>query len=86
MQAVNTPQNPRFYDLDILLDMVGSWTLTLEIDGPLGKSSMHVPMHVAEPEGLDLLYPLAGTVAILTLAVWLWDRISARRKRRGAQE
>ena len=86
VQATNTPQSPQFYDVNIPLDVEGSWTLTVETNSYLGKASLDVPLEVTEPGGLDLLFPLAGMVAILTLAVWAWDRTRARRKRQGAQE
>ena len=74
--AVNTPQNPQTYDVDMPLDMIGSWTLTLETDSELGQASLDVPLEVVEPEGFDLILLLAGGVAILALVLWIRGRIS----------
>ena len=71
----NTPQNPQFYDVDMPLDMIGSWTLTLETHSDLGKASLDVPLEVAEPEGFDLILLLAGAVAILALVLWIRGRV-----------
>lgn len=75
VEAANTPQNPQFYDVDLLLDMIGSWTLTLEMDSNLGKASMDVPLEVAEAEGIDLILLLAGAVAITAIVVWIKGRL-----------
>lgn len=69
--AANTPQNPQFYDVDMPLDMVGAWTLTLVTDSHLGKASLDVPLEVAEPEGFDLIFLLAGVVAIVAIVLWI---------------
>ena len=74
--ATNTPQNPQTYDVDMPLDMIGSWTLTLEMDSELGQASLDVPLEVVEPEGFDLILLLAGGVAILALVLWIRGRIS----------
>ena len=69
--ANNTPQNPQFYDVNMPLDMIGSWTLTLETNSNLGQASLDVPLEVAEPEGFDLILLLTGVVVILAIALWI---------------
>ena len=71
VSAANTPQNPQTYDVDMPLDMIGSWTLTLETDSELGKASLDVPLEVVEPEGFDLILLLTGGVVILAIALWI---------------
>ena len=82
--AANTPQNPQTYDVDMPLDMIGSWILTLETNSELGKASLDVPLEVVEPEGFDLILFLAGGVAILALVVWIRDRIGKGRSQSGS--
>lgn len=82
--AANTPQNPQFYDVDMPLDMVGSWTLTLETNSNLGKASLDVPLEVAEPEGFDLILLLAGSVAILALVLWIRGRVKKAGRQSGS--
>ena len=83
VQATNTPQRPQFYDVDIRLDMEGSWTLTLEADSHLGQASLDVPLEVTASADLSLVLPLlAGGLAVLVLVVWVRDRIRARRRPR----
>lgn len=84
VQAINTPQSPQFYDADIQLDTVGSWTLTVETGAGLGKASLDVPFEVTESEGIDIVFVLAGGVALVALSLWLLDRIGRRRKRRSS--
>ena len=81
--ASNTPQNPQFYDVDLTLDMTGSWTLTLETASDLGRASLDVPLEVAEPEGFDLILLLAGAVAILALVLWIKGRVTKVRSKSG---
>lgn len=85
VQATNTPQAPQFYDADIELTVEGDWTLTLETDSRLGKASLEIPLRVTPPPGFNLVYLLAGAVVVIALALWAWGPISARWKRRGAQ-
>ena len=82
--AANTPQNPQTYDVDMPLDMIGSWILTLETNSELGKASLDVPLEVVEPEGFDLILLLAGGVAILALVLWIRDRIGKGRSQSGS--
>ena len=78
--AVNTPQNPQFYEVDIPLDTVGSWTLTLETNSRLGEARLDVSLEVTEADGFNLVWPAAGAVVVLALAFWTWNR--SRRRRR----
>ncbi len=79
VQAVNTPLDPESYEVDIPLDTVGSWTITLETDGRLGKASLALPMEVAEPDGLPAAWLAAGLAAFLALIFWTWRRAKRRR-------
>ena len=82
VQARNTPIIPQLYDVDISLDMEGSWTLTLEIDSRSGKAGLDVPLQVTASGGANLVIPIAGAVGFLALAVWVRGRLSRRGKRR----
>ena len=85
VQALNTPQNPQFYDVDISLDMEGRWILTLEMDSELGKASLDVPLEVTESGGFNLVWMAAGAVAVLALAFWGWGKFWPRRRPRQQQ-
>lgn len=82
VQATNTPQNPQFYDVDILLDTEGSWTLTLETDSHLGKASLDAPLEVTASGGFNLVWVAGGAVVVISLSFWAWDRIRSRRRQR----
>ena len=81
MQATNTPQSPQFYDVNIPLDTVGSWVLTVDTDSSLGKASLDLSLEVTESGGLNVVWILAGVVAILAVTFWAWGRIHSRRSR-----
>ena len=78
VQATNTPQSPQFYDVDIPLDMEGSWTLTLGTDSQLGKASLDVPLDVSATADLSLVPLLAGMLLVVVMGVWVRGRIRAR--------
>jgi hypothetical protein len=82
--AANTPQKPQSYDIDMPLDVIGSWTLTLGTNSDLGPASIDVPLEVTEPEGFDLVLLIAGAVAILALVLWIQGRIKRTRSRSGS--
>ncbi len=80
--AVNTPQNPQFYDVDMSLDVEGSWTVTLETKSGLGSANVALPLQVTKPGGFSLIPLLVGVGIFLALGFWAWDRIRLRRRRR----
>ena len=82
VRALNTPQNPQFYDADVPLDMEGSWTFTLEVVAEPGKASLELPMEVSRPGGFSVAFVAAAAVALLAISIWTWDRIRRRRRRR----
>ena len=82
--ALNTPQSPQFYDADLPLDAAGAWTLSVETDAGLGRASLDVPFQVREGGGIDLVYVLAGGVALAAIVLWVLERIGKRRRRRSA--
>ena len=82
VRAVNSALDLRFYEADLPLDVEGSWTLTVDANGPLGPGQLALPMHVRPAQGLDLVYVLAVFVALMALGIWVWDRIRSGRRRR----
>ena len=80
--ALNTRTTPQFYEADIPLDAVGTWTLTLDLDGGLGRESISLPIEVTEGSGFSLAFIAALGIAFLALAVWLTGlaRKKGRRK------
>ena len=82
--ALNTQTTPQFYEADISLDVTGAWTLTLDIDGGLGRESISLPIEVTEGSGFSLAFIAALGIAFLALAIWLAALV--RRKIRRKQE
>lgn len=79
--ARNTFQNPRFYDVDLLLDAEGSWLLNMKIDGDQGLADLEFPFEVTSSGGVSLALVAAVTIACLAVSIWGWDRIKGRRRR-----
>ena len=82
VQAVNTRQTPRFYDVNVPLDLIGSWDLNLMADSHLGPASLHVPLEVTEATGIDLVYPLIALLGALAVLFWVLARMRSRRRGR----
>ena len=82
VQAVNTPQTPRFYDVNVPLDVIGSWDLNLTADTHLGPASLSVPLQVTEATGIDIVYPLIALLGALAVLFWVLARVRSRRRRR----
>ena len=85
VQAVNMPQSPQFYETDLPLDAVGSWTLTVETESGLGPAGLEIPFQVTEPDGIDIIFVIAGGVALIALSLWILERIGKRQKRKPAK-
>ena len=82
VQALNTRVTPQFYEADIPLDVVGAWTLTLDVDGGLGRESISLPIEVTEGSGFSLAFIAALSIAFLALAVWLTGLVRKKSRRR----
>ena len=80
--ALNTRATPQFYEADIPLDVVGPWTLKLEVDGGLGRESISIPIEVTEGSGFSLAFIAAIAIAFLALAVWLTGLVRKKNRRR----
>ena len=81
VQAVNTRQTPRFYDVNVPLDAIGTWDVNLTADTHLGPASLNVPLQVTEATGIDIVYPLIALLAALAVLFWVLARIRSRRRR-----
>ena len=85
--ALNTPQEPRFYEANISFRAAGSWSLEVRVDSPrLGATTFSVPMEVeiqsiaAAPEGTLVFIGLM--IVLVGGATYVW--YSARRRTQGA--
>lgn len=86
VQAFSTPQSPQLYEGDIPLDTLGSWTLTVDADSPLGQGTLDVPFQVTESGGFNLLFVIIGAAAVLVVGSLFWSqRQRGRRSNPGAR-
>ena len=80
VQAFNTPQSPQLYEGNVPLDALGSWILTLDMDGPLGRGSLDVPLRVTESGGFNLLFVIIGAAAVLIVVSLVWSQRQRSRR------
>ena len=82
VKAVNAPQSPRLYDLDIPLDMEGAWSLAVQVEAARGPARLEIPLNVTRGGGFSLAFLAALSIAAMAVAVLAWSRITRHRRRR----
>jgi hypothetical protein len=71
--------SPQFYETNLPFDMVGQWEVKIQVSSELGKETIIVPMDVRQGGGnLNWILLAAVGVAIITVGIWTWDRVSGR--------
>jgi hypothetical protein len=70
--------SPQFYEADLPVDTVGQWEVQINVSSELGEETIVVPLDVREGGNLNWILLAAVAVAIITVGVWTWDRVSGR--------
>ena len=78
--AVNSPQNPQLYEANLLLDSLGDWQATLDIESPLGRASHTFPIRAAEEGGFNLIFIIAPAAAVLVVGSLVFSQLQRRRR------
>ena len=72
---------PQFFETNVPFDLAGEWELTVEVGSELGEATVVVPMNVREGGGsINWILMAALAVVIVTVGVWIWDRVSGRKQ------
>ena len=79
-EAVNSPQSPQLYEGNLWLDALGDWSLTMEIDSPLGAASHTFAVRAREEGGFNLMFVIAGVAAVLVVGSLVWSQLQRRRR------
>ncbi len=70
---------PQFYEANLPFDTEGDWDVTFNVQSYLGEESVAIPMYVNPPgSNINWILLAALAVAIITVGVWTWDRMSGR--------
>ena len=81
--------DPRFYDVNTVVEVEGAWIVTVRIDASLGEAVAEFPIEVRSPSpiaGVATLLVLLAFLAILGLSLRAYFRERrGRRKRRRAR-
>lgn len=78
--AVNSPQSPQLYEANLLLDALGQWSVTLDIDSDLGPASHTFVVRAREEGGFNLMFVIAAGAAVLVLGSLVWSQLQRRRR------
>ncbi len=73
--------NPQFFETNLPFDRAGSWEIKVDVDSDLGAESIVFFLDV-DDAGADINWILvaAGAVVILTVGIWIWDRVRGKKK------
>lgn len=74
--------SPHFFEMDLPFDLEGEWLVAISVASELGEETVQVPFNV-HPGGatINVIWIAAGSVAILAVGIWTWDRVRGRRRR-----
>ena len=79
-EAVNSPQSPQLYEGNLWLDALGEWSLTLDINSPLGRGSHTFDVRAREEGGFNLMFVIAAAAAALVVGSLVWSQLQRRRR------
>ena len=78
--------DPRFYDVNTVVEAEGAWTVTVTIDASLGEAVAEFPLDVRSPSpiaGVATLLVLLAFLTILGVSLRAYFRERRGRRRRG---
>ena len=78
--AVNSPQSPQLYEANLLLDALGQWSVTLDIDGSLGPASHTFVIRATEEGGFNIMFIIVAIAAALLVGTLVWSQLQRRRR------
>jgi len=73
--------SPQFFETDVPFDLPGEWEMTVAVASGLGDAAIVVPMNVREGGGsINWILMAALAVVIVTVGIWMWDRVRGRKQ------
>ena len=73
--------NPRLFETNLPFELAGSWEIKVDVDSDLGAESIMFALDVGSGgRNINWILVAAGAIVILTLGIWIWDRIRGRKK------
>ena len=87
LTAEKNLDDPRFYDVNTVVDVEGLWTVTVRVDASLGEAVAEFPIEVRSPSPIAGVATLVVLLAFLTilgisLRAYLGERRGRKRRRR----
>ena len=78
--AVNSSQNPQLYEGNLLLDSLGQWSVTLDIESPLGRASHTFSIRAAAEGGFNLMFVIVAAAVVLIVGSLVLSQLQRRRR------
>ncbi len=79
-EAFNSPQSPQLYEGNLLLDALGTWEVTLDIESPAGQATHSFNVRARNESGFNLMYVIVGAVAVLVVGSLALSQLQRRRR------
>ena len=70
--------SPQFFETALPFDLPGDWQVSISVDSDLGQETIQVPMNVRAGGQINLILVAAIAVAVVAVAIWIFDRIMSR--------
>ena len=80
VQAYNPPTELGQHEIDIPIDIVGEWVVSLLVESSLGKHSLELPVHVDNKPRFSLGAIATGLVALVIIVTWGYRIVCSRNK------
>ena len=78
--AVNSPQNPQLYEANLLLDALGQWTVTLDIESDLGRATHTFSVQARNEGGFNIMFIIVAVAVVLIIGSLVWSQLQRRRR------
>lgn len=79
VQAYNPPTQLEQHEIDIPIDIVGEWVVSLLVESDLGKHSLELPVYVNNKPRFSLGAIATGLVALVIILTWGYRIVCARK-------
>ncbi len=79
-EAPNSPQDPQLYEGNLTLDALGEWSVTVDIESPLGQGSHTFVVQAKTESGFNLMFVIAAAAAVLVVGSLVVSQLQRRRR------
>ena len=79
-EAVNSPQSPQLYEGNLILDALGDWDVTMDIDSPAGPATHTFSVRARDESGFNLMFVIVAAAVVLIVGSLVLSQLQRRRR------